>query len=85
LFLALSIFFGIFQIRVSAIHYINLHSPQKGGENMMLPSGPEFLIMLFMGFIPFLIGIGIVIFLITLILRLVKAVERIADQMEKNN
>ena len=51
---------------------------------MMLPSGPEFLVMLFLGFIPFLIGIGIVIFLITLVLRLVRAVERIANHLEKD-
>ncbi len=51
---------------------------------MMMPSGPEFLIIFFMGFIPFLIGTGIVIFLITLILRLVRAVERIANHLEKD-
>lgn len=50
---------------------------------MMLPSGPEMLVMLFMGIIPFLIVIGIVIFLIMLMLRLVKAVERIANLLEK--
>ena len=50
---------------------------------MMMPSGPEMLVMMLTGFIPFLIGIGLFVFVITLLVRLVKAVERIANQLEK--
>ena len=49
----------------------------------MLPSGPELLIMVLFGIVPILICLGIFIFLITLMVQLVRAVETIAAQMEK--